>query len=301
MRWTLLALAACGGVTPDLGFGTELQLPGAQFRPGPFPAATGGPPTQSLSTTHPTVTIGRIHEQLTGILDPAARAAIIGIDGVDGAWIVVAGPPNADTPDSATVTATYGLDEASPAGPFTMLFAATDSDGLIGTPSQQPLVAVDAPPPAGDLVVGLTWDSTADLDLHVVDPTGGEAWSQHPNTWQAPPPGEPSDPNAYLTGGWLDHDGNADCHVDGLPSEHVIWTTRTGSSGPIAPIIPPGTYTVRVDTPSLCRDASASWYVDVYSEGVLVGAARGVSTPDDVLDQHNEKGDGITALQFTLP
>ena len=51
------------------------------------------------------------------------------------------------------------------------------------------VVAIDAPPPDGELVVGLHWDGAADLDLHVVDPDGDEAWSGDPNTWQRPPPG----------------------------------------------------------------------------------------------------------------
>jgi hypothetical protein len=159
---------------------------------------------------------------------------------------------------------------------------------------------------SGDLVVTLLWDSTADLDLHVVDPLGNEAWSGKPSTYTPPPPGMTIDPaiaeQEILASGWLDQDANANCTFDGSPSEHVIWTSRVDpqTNMMISPVIPSGTYTVRVDTRSLCKDASAYWYVEADSEGVDIGAARGLSTPDDTLAPHGP-GAGITALTFDIP
>jgi len=294
----LIALAACDGATNDPGYTAALQIAGAQFREGPFPAATGGPATQNVVSSHATVAIGAIRERMHAVMAPDARAAIAGIAGTDGAWILVAGPPDIDTPGQPTATATFGLATDVAPGPFTLLLSATDGDGRIGEPASVELVADAAPPPDGDLVVGLVWDSTADLDLHVVDPTGNEAWSAKPNTMPPPKPGTAVDPDAYLTYGILDHDGNAGCHLDSSPSEHVIWTARKNSLGqPTMPVIPSGTYTVRVDTRSMCKDASASWYVEVYAQGTLLAAARGVSTPDDVRGDHSY-GAGVTALTF---
>ncbi len=159
------------------------------------------------------------------------------------------------------------------------------------------MMADAAPPPDGDLVVTLAWQGAADLDLHVVDPLGGEAWSGHPNTVKPPPPGTPMDPTAALASGQLDRDKNAGCARDNSAGEDVIWTTRTGTMGPVAPVIPPGTYAVRVDTPALCGDASAAWVVAVYAQGVLVGSAAGVSTSEDELYGHRA-GAGVTALSF---
>jgi hypothetical protein len=293
-----VVLAACDGATPEPGYGAALQLAGAQFREGPFPAASGGPPTQQLVASHAAISIGTIRERLHAVLDPDARAAIAGIEGTDGTWIVVAGPPDIDTPGQPTATARFGLDRDVEPGPFTLLLAATDVDGRVGEPARIPLVADAVPPPDGDLVIGLVWDSTADLDLHVVDPTGGEAWSGKPNTMPAPTPGTAVDPDAYLSYGILDRDGNAGCHRDNPPMEHVIWKSRTNSLGqPTTPSIPSGTYTVRVDTRSLCKDASAAWYIEVYAQGMLLVAARGVATPDDVRGDHSY-GAGITALTF---
>ena len=295
-----MAVAGCTAASSDPGTGVELQVPGAQYLPGPFPAPTGGPISTALQTTHASVLIGRLHEQLHGILSPDSTGAIVGIAGVDGAWILPAGPPDLNT-SQATVTATFGLAPGTPPGPFTLEVAATDSDGRIGTPVGTGLVADDAPPPQGDLVVELAWKSTADLDLHVIDPTGGEAYYGNANTWQRPPPGNPVDPCDYLTGGWLDRDANQDCTLNSAPSEHVVWTTRMTTTCPAtAPVIPPGKYTVRVEAHAMCDDASAPWYVAVYHEGALIAQARGVATPDDVQQPHG-KGAGLTALTFTLP
>jgi hypothetical protein len=291
----LVALVACDGASNDPGYGAILQIPGAQFRPGRFPRPNGGPATLTATTAHASVTIGRVDESLQGVLEGGAQAAIVGIDGADGTWIVPAGPPGVDLPGSATLSTLFGLGRDTAPGPLTIDVAAVDAAGQIGAPATADIVAEPALPPDGDLVIELVWDSTADLDLHVVDPLGGEAYSRHPNTWQAPPPGEPIDPDAWKTGGILDHDGNASCHRDGEPREDVVWRIADGA------IVAAGEYVVRVDTRSLCSDSTAVWSVAAYTTGrALIAAAHGVSIADDVLQPH-DLGAGVTALRFTLP
>jgi hypothetical protein len=253
------------------------------------------------NTAHATIVIGDNREPLHGVLDPAAHAAIVGLDGARGAWIVPAGPPDFDTPGDASLHATFGLTDALPPGAFTLEVAAVDAAGRVGDPQGIDLVAAAAPPPAGDLVVSLAWSSTADLDLHVIDPAGGEAWIGHPNTWQVPPPGTPGvDPCAWTTGGILDGDANANCARSGLAREDVIWTTRMCSGTSYAPVIASGTYTVRVEATSMCSDASAPWSVTVYHVGDAPRSAAGIATPDDVTYGVHGPGGGVTALQFTL-
>lgn len=286
---TIVALAACeDGASPELGLGALLQVEGAQFRPGPFPASSGGPATVGLATQRAELVIGHFDSRLRGVLEPGARGAVIGIDGADGTWIIPASVPDLDTPGFATASATFGVSDEFPAGPVTLLVAASDEHGRFGEPAATGVIASDAPVPDGDLVIALRWSGRADLDIHVVDPLGGEAWSDEPNTWKPPPPGEPVDPLAYLTGGILDHDGNKDCVREGRPNEHVIWQMPP----------PDGDYVVRVDTRSLCGDPSAAWHVAAYRSGELIGGARGVSTPDDVLLPHG-RGAGVTALRFS--
>jgi hypothetical protein len=287
-----LALAGCdAGASPELGLGALLQIPGAQYRPGPLPVASGGPDAVQVRTLHTALTIGEVREMIVGDLGPGSRAAVIGVAGIDDGWIVAAGVPAFEMPTDPSLSATLALADRFPPGPFSLVVVGSDEQGRFGAPASIDLTANLAPPPDGELVVGLEWDSTADLDLHVVDPLGGEAYADNPNTFKLPPPGSPPpDPTAYLAGGILDRDGNANCHRDGRPAEHVIWKMPP----------PAGAYVVRVEARSMCSDASAAWYVAAYRSGALIGAARGVSTEDEVQLLPHGAGAGALALQFTL-
>ncbi|MEO8846073.1 MAG: hypothetical protein ABI591_12480 [Kofleriaceae bacterium] len=316
MRWLawLVLAAACNAASPELGYDAVLQVPGAQFRPGAFPDGGDGPPVLDFIPSHTTVVVGMLREQLTAHFDPAARGAILGVVGDAGAWIVPVGAPDVTAPGEPRLVQTYGLAETTPSGPLTLEIAATDADGVIGAPATIELIADEPPPPINGacptgvcplgqacvsnvctaaLMVSLVWDSTADLDLHVVDPLGGEAYSANPNTWQMPAPGSaPPDPNAYKTGGILDRDANASCAQSGNPEEDVSWQQPA----------PSGTYVVRVEPVAMCKDASARWYVAAYAaDGSVIAAASGVSTAYDVSYGTHGKGGGVTALMFALP
>ena len=89
----------------------------------------------------------------------------------------------------------------------------------------------------GVIEVALIWDSTNDLDLHVVDPAGDEI--DH-NRKQS------------RSGGYLDIDCNAGCHnTTKTPIQHVRW--RQGSA-------PDGTYTVWVVYYSDCENSGPTKY-----------------------------------------
>lgn len=287
-------LVACTAASPDPGVEAMLRVQGAQFRPGPFPSDAGGPSAQSLVSRHSEIPIGEVDEPVRAVLDPAARGFVLGIAGYDGAWILPAGPPDVDAPDSATAKASIGLAQDFPPGAFTLQLAASNVDGVFGTATTTQILATTGPEVSGELVIGLTWSSHADLDLHVVDPNGGEAYSGDPNTVPAPAPGEPVDPEAYKAGGILDHDGNADCHFDGAPSEHVVWQRPP----------PDGHYLVRVDIVDACGDASTTWTVSAKrrltpdADAVVISSANGISTPDQTQLPHGY-GAGDLALQFT--
>jgi hypothetical protein len=284
----LAVLAACETASPDPGLDAILQVANAQYRPGAFPVDEGGPAALALATRHQTIAIGSLVERAIGTLEPAAHAAVFGVDGIDGAWLVPAGLPDFSAPDAPTATAIFGLADSFPPGEFTLRVAASDAGGRFGAPATVALVAEDTAV-TGELVIGLSWDGPTDLDLHVIDGLGGEAWSDKPNTMPPPVPGEPVDPLEYLDHGILDHDGNAGCHRDGRPSEHVIWTRPP----------PAGAYVVRVDTRAMCGAASEAWTVTVHRNGELLYTARGLALPDDVLQPHGA-GAGVLALRFSL-
>ena len=96
----------------------------------------------------------------------------------------------------------------------------------------------------GDVQMNVTWDSRADLDLHVVDPSGAEIyWANRTSP----------------TGGQLDLDSNAACATDGPRAENIFW-----ASGLIAPR---GDYSVRVDNWSNCTEPITHYVVTVNIRG----------------------------------
>ena len=287
------ALAACtDAASAQLGLDDVLQVPNAQYVPGPFPAANGGPPTVQIVPMYATTLIGATADPdvIDGLLAPDATGAIVGVAGFDGSWIVTAAPPGIENPDNPTIAPTLSLADDFPLGPFDVVVASADLDNHIGSAIHVTVIAAAVPPPTGRLVVSLVWDTAADLDLHVIDPSGHEAWAGSPNTITPAGPGQPPVPqSAYYDGGILDHDANMSCTRDPNPEEDVIWQAPP----------PPGTYTVRVDTPSLCGAPDTYWYVAAYSgSGAIIDAAKGVSTPDDVAYEPHYGGGGITALTF---
>jgi hypothetical protein len=96
----------------------------------------------------------------------------------------------------------------------------------------------------GDVQVNITWNSPADVDLHVVDPIGDEAYWAHKTT---------------VSGGQLDLDSNAGCGSDGPRAENIFWATGL--------IPPPGDYIVRVDYWSNCGAVRTDYVVTVNVRG----------------------------------
>lgn len=96
----------------------------------------------------------------------------------------------------------------------------------------------------GDVQVNITWDSKADVDLHVVDPFGEEVYLAH---------------KTAASGGMLDLDSNAGCGADGPRAENIFW-----ASGLVAPR---GDYIIRVDHWSNCGEARTNYVVTVNTRG----------------------------------
>ena len=107
----------------------------------------------------------------------------------------------------------------------------------------------------GDVQVNITWDSKADVDLHVIDPSGAEIyWAGR----QSP------------TGGQLDLDSNAGCGTDGPRAENIFW-----ASGLIAPR---GEFVVRTDYWSSCGAVRTNYVVTVNVRGQPPQVFSGVFT-----------------------
>ncbi len=290
----LLATACGSGATSDLGLGSLMRVEGAQYVAGPMPAPSPqGPSVESIELPTTTIWPGLANKAFQGALAATATAAAVTLEGDRGYWLVVAGVPDFSTPGLPSFQGTASFAPTLEEGKHTFEVAAIDANGVFGSPSIQTLTATAGSPsaaaPTGQLVVTLTWDTEADLDLHVVDPLGNEIYHGDPSSQPAPVPGQapPADAGGF---GYLDFDSNAGCVIDGLRREDVIWAG--------AP--PSGEYLVRVDAPSLCGAPIANFQVHAVLEGAVVGEAGGVALDSDTWGPH-DRGAGELVLTFDVP
>lgn len=116
----------------------------------------------------------------------------------------------------------------------------------------------------GDVQVTLEWDSAADLDLAVTDPTGEQVAFTTPES---------------PTGGQLDADANRGCEREGDPVENVFWPTDGA---------PVGTYTVDVTgyTTDSCPDGP--------EDGEYTLTIRVAGQDDQVITDNVEEGETKT-------
>jgi uncharacterized protein YfaP (DUF2135 family) len=99
----------------------------------------------------------------------------------------------------------------------------------------------------GDVQVTLRWEGEADLDLHVIDPSGEEIWFGNPQ----------SD-----SGGILDVDANGACEALASPVENIYWPTGDA---------PTGLYSVEVVYYQSCgNSAPVDYEVTVTLDGDIV-------------------------------
>ena len=287
LAFVTILVAACSGTTADAGLDCDMQVDGAQFFRGAMPAEASGPKVASVALITQAVRAGQIGKSATGALEPPSTAAALMLDGDRGYWLLPAGVPDVQSPTFPSFKASLSFARTLAAGNRDLVVRAIDGAGHFGPASPQTLTIAADGPPAGKLVFSLTWDSESDLDLHVVDPTGAEVYKGNINSWAAPPPGQPTDPNAWKTGGILDVDSNASCVIDGLRREDVVYATAA----------PAGHYVVRVDTFSLCSEVSAHWTVVAIADGVVLGKAQGASFETDTEMPH-DRGAGVLALEI---
>ena len=285
-------LASCEGTPPDEATDAMLHVQNAQFFRGAMPTAENGPAVKNVSIT-PIVHPGATGRTCTGDLDPSATAVALALDGDVGYWIVTAGIPSVAAKGEPTFQADLGYSVSLGLGRKTFFARAVDGAGNFGPSLTKPLDVTPVAMPTGNLVIALSWDNEADLDLHVVDPHGIEIWKRNINSYEPPPPGAPPEaPNTPHPGGILDFDSNASCVSDGRHAENVVYAKD---------VVPPsGHYVALVDTSSLCGEVTAHWRVEAIVKGVSVGVVQGTSTEYDTRFPH-DRGAGVRALEFDVP
>jgi hypothetical protein len=301
----LAGAAGCGGASPESGITASLRLSTGQFVPGPLVAdTTAAGPTVFVNLGVAKVPPGVQNLPLSGNVQEGS-SVLVGLADDSGHWVVPAPIKDVTEVNSYQFSTRMSFSPELPLGPQMLIVRGVAPDGTIG-PSQQYVLTIAAPIPTGALVFSLSWDTNADLDLHVLVPnsepdpmTGGpgapiEIWSR--NQVGVPPAAFPRTPDemkaAVSAAGRLDLDSNANCVIDGRRQENVIFTQPP----------PDGEYIVLVDTFSLCGQPTAQWQVTVTgSDGsAVVNPATWQSVDADTRGPHG-LGAGRQALRFTLP
>lgn len=286
----LLAVLGCERTRADEGRDAALQVEGAQFFREALPATEAGPKivTATLSSR---ARAGAVQLGCSGEAESSTTAVAVGLVGDVGYWVVPANIPQASAPTLPTFAIAFAMAARLAPGPRQLVLRAVDGAGRFGPELVRPLEVLAPLRPEGRLVISLAWENQADLDLHVVLPSGVEIYKRNRTEYQRPPPSAgPVPPNAPTDGGVLDRDSNAMCVPDGQRAENVFWTE--------AP--PKGRYVVRIDTFSLCGAPSATWRAEARLDGQRIAAAEGTSTTVDERFDHN-RGAGVLAFEIDVP
>jgi hypothetical protein len=284
-----LSVAGCShGASSDPALGSRMRVLSAQFVPGATPSAEGGPEVESLDLLTTTIWPGYADKPIRGALAASATAATLALSGDAGFWLVPAEIPDVSAPMLPTFRVTASFSRTLTDAAYTLEVRAVDGQGRFGPPRRQTLTVLPVPPSraiSGDLVVTLTWDNEADLDLHVLDPLGNEIYHGAPSSVDAFAPSSASE-----SAGILVFDSNGDCASDQLRREDVVWEKEP----------PVGHYSVRVDSASLCGKSIAHWDLRATLRDAPLGAAQGTSVDSDTWGAH-DRGAGVLALGFDVP
>lgn len=228
---------------------------------GAAPSAGAGP---VVSATAPSQAINGGSSEVAVTSADQFTVVIIAVDGQSDYYRLTL--PAAATAANLVIT----LAQQIPTASFTLLVGAGASATAIGPYVSQSVALVTVG--TGDIQVSVSWNTAADVDLHVVDPSGEEIYYGH---------------DVAASGGTLDLDSNAACGTDQPRNENVTWATGTA---------PSGTYIVRLDYWSNCGAASTNYVVTVYVKGktpqTFTGSFTGTGDAGGL-------GDGTLITTFT--
>jgi hypothetical protein len=142
---------------------------------------------------------------------------------------------------SQTILITFG--RTISASSFDVQFQLIAANGTVGTTFTLPVTVHSVSATA--LQISLSWNTVADLDLHVIEPGNNEIFF--------------GATVSSTSGGTLDLDSNPDCATDNIDNENVGWPTGK------TPAV--GNYTVRVDEFASCGVANTNFVVTVTNNG----------------------------------
>lgn len=289
----LCALCGCRGATPDPGLDLQMRVRGAQLVRAALPAEAGGPAVTLVDVRGPRVSPGDGAVRVAGRTAGGAFALNVAIDRDDAHWVLESGLPDSEVPGELAWEALLDFSRALAPGPFQVRLQAVDGEGRPGPVAEATLEALPLYP-LGALVITLEWDQNLDADLLVETPSGVLLGGKNLNTVSQPPPGgSPLPPDAFLDGGVLDQDSNANCVLDGRRRENAVWSASA----------PAGHYRVFAALAQTCGVDSSQFEVTVRREGELVGRALGALRASDALSYPGQppQAPGVLALELDVP
>jgi hypothetical protein len=271
-------VSACTGpqVSANTGIEEPIVVATGQFISGPSPGFTptsgeggtssvdggdGNPQITDVSIPNIAIDPGAEGVALSGHATPDAQAVTVRFaDLGSGYWVIPVGPP--DPTDNELLSWSFNADfaRALPPGFHDLVFSAIDSGGVSGA-KYDLAVCVDtivpdnlnacvpkrAPPAA---VLSLSWDAPVNLNLVVQDPLGRGVGG--PTVAATDDGGVRA--NSSQANGIVDRDSNANCVIDNIDRQDVVWQTSP----------PVGTYSVWVDLFSACHQPSVTFSVALW-------------------------------------
>jgi hypothetical protein len=275
----LVPLALLGCHEADSGVAHAFRVRDAQFFQGelpgmpahdagaaPPPAADGGvvfgpPSVTSVETANLDVFQGQGGKAFRGRASKNAASLALALEGAEnppGYWVIPTGAPDPST-DELTWNAVTDFDTSIETGKHALQLVAIDENGRAGSQLALQLCVTGRVPDNGSAcypnkqppraVISLQWDVNADLDLQVVAPDGRVFDAQHPTDGSAADGGMPAS-------AVIDRDSNANCAIDGLRTENLIWNTDA----------PAGDYAIYVNLFDACKQTAVRFNVAVYTD-----------------------------------
>jgi len=271
MRSATLGLAAalvgCAGEGFVSGASEPIQVRDGTFRDGPLPFddAAEEPLVLNVGGIGSVVTQGNGNIAYTGLATPQAWSVAIGFDGLGtGHWVVPVDGPDVTLDDNQLFDFILDFTPEVPPGFQTIQLAAIGPDNAPGPlyetrvcvvteAASNTLTACDPEAPPPNAVVSLAWNTNVDLDLLVLTPDGKLVTPKAPTTAWTDGGVVPSEDVADPQVGRISRDSNADCRIDGIRVESLVFTDEP----------PPGEYRFYASLNRTCGEASVSWDLSV--------------------------------------
>lgn len=202
----------------------------ASYIPGPVPERLAG--TAITADVPPIVIVGGSSRVTASRVEPF-RQVVFNVAGYDGYYLL-------DLPAQVTSLETIITWAQQPPRLTFPLRTSAGNDQWSQRDVRMIRVGV------GDVQVSVAFDSAADVDLYVTEPSGQEIYFAERQS---------------ATGGRLDLDANAACEIPSQPvnNENVVWGTGRA---------PRGTYIVRLDYFDSCGKQATNWVVTVHRRGM---------------------------------